>query len=400
MIIIQKNVLMYLLLLILVSFYSGSAISTVSSYFRNSIILIAICLVIVRIVKKKNYLSFTNNTFFLFLFLSMIFMNMLIFGYSSFYIRLISTIYIAYEIVEYVNCKKFIVIFQNVMTAITCIAIIGYIFVNVFHFSNMFFQFTNINGESYNGFILFNYIIRLPERNCAFFWEPGLFSTALTFALIIELNFTNVINWRRVLIYVVGIVTSQSTAGYILLLMVGVLWSLKINPRQRKLRILIYILQLFIIILSIIMMFNLDSLLDFFGLSENPIFSKLMSETFIDSQRGRAIYDGIMYFIKNPLIGNGIHNISNSMNYIGDTATVFYFLSIFGMMGILYFLFFMIGVLKQYDINMKVKLVLLVILFMILNKENHSDLLFTWIFGFYLLKNSNRQRRESLLYKS
>lgn len=83
------------------------------------------------------------------------------------------------------------------------------------------------------------------------------------------------------------------------------------------------------------------------------------------------------------------------MNYIADTATSIYAMSIFGFLGCGYSLFFIVGGLKQRRVNLMTRVVLIIIILGILNKEPHIDMLFTWIFGFFLLKVAEEDRNES-----
>ena len=384
----KPNNVFYWILSAVVIFYSGSAVSIISSEYRNSIVYIAAFFFVLRVLKRRFTVSKSIRTMFFFCFVIMIAMTVAATTYSTFYLRLFSTIYLAYEISELIDCEKFIDIYEKVVQYITIIALAGYFCVNVLGVGSGLPKFVNVNGEVYRGLVFFNFIERLPERNCALFWEPGLFATALTFALIFELIYQKKKNAMRIVLYVVGIITANSTAGYVMLVLLLVLASLKIQPEQKPIRILLVVVQIAIVIAAVATFLNLDKILVMSGLSQNAAFAKLMSGTLTESQRGRAIQDSFASFIESPLFGNGAVKIEQGMNYVADTATSIYAMSIFGILGCGYSFFYITGVFNQRNINLITRIVLLIIVFSILNKEPHLDLLFTWILGFFLLKKA------------
>ena len=389
----QTNII-YWVLAIMVAFYSGSALSVISSTYRNSIILVAAIFVIIRVLERRFTVTRTLRTLFFGIFAVMILTTAVATQYSMFYLRLFTTIYLAYEISERFDERVLIDVYVKLMTLVAVVALIGYFAVNVLGIGNMMPKFTNINGEIYRGIGLFNYIERLPERNCAMFWEPGLFATALTFALIFEIIYVKQKSLIRMVLFVAGVITANSTAGYVLLALLLVLVSLKIEPRQPLVKALLLFAQVTVIAASIAVFLNLDKILIASGLSQTGTFAKLMSGTLSESQRGRAIQDSFALFMENPILGNGVEKVSQSMNYIADTATSIYAMSIFGILGCSYSVFYIVGGLRQHKVNLLTRIVLIIIIFGILNNEPHIDLLFTWVFGFFLLKVAEENRNK------
>lgn len=388
---IDNNKAFYIILAIVIAFYSGSAVSTISSGFRNSIIFVAAASLVVSILRHRYYVSCSARTLFLFYFGLMILITLLATKYSIFYLRLYATIYVAYRISEKVDFKVFASAFVRVMAWVTGFSILCFFAINVLKLNLPSFSFANINGEVYRGFILFNYIQRLPGRNCAFFWEPGLFASAVTIALVFEMLYVGKISRLRVVVFVVGLLTANSASGYVLLLLLLVLASARLNPQKQSAKAILLVFQILFVIAAVVAFLNLDKILTAYGLAQNKQFSKLMTGTFVESQRARAIQDSLAMFLQNPLFGNGYSKIAQSMTYIGDTATSFYFMSIFGILGCGYSVFFVMGVLRQREVSIIARVVLIVILFGILNKEPHVDLLFTWLYGFYLLKHTEKR---------
>ena len=185
-----KNII-YWILAIVVAFYSGSAVSVISSTYRNSIIYVAAFVVVIRVLEHGFRVSKSLRTVFLLFFSVMILITAIASNYSTFYLRIFATIYVAYEISEKVDGSILIDVYIKFMTFVTVLALAGYFAVNVLGLGDKLPKFTNLNDVAYRGILLFNYIERIPERNCALFWEPGLFATALTFALIFEMIYVN-----------------------------------------------------------------------------------------------------------------------------------------------------------------------------------------------------------------
>lgn len=384
----KLNSVPYWILSLVIIFYSGSAVSTISSEYRNSIVYVAASFLAWRVIERRFTVSKSIRTAFFVYFVVMIGITAVTTTYSTFYLRLFATVYLAYEISERIDCGRFVNIYETIVLYVTVIALIGYFLVNICGFGKGLPSFVNINGEEYIGIGVFNLIERLPERNCALFWEPGLFATALTFALIFELFYQKEQSLLRIILFVLGMITANSTAGYVMLVLLLVLASMKIQPRQKLAKILLFVAQIAIIVAAVSVFINLDNFLVTTGLSQNAAFAKLMSGTLLESQRGRAIQDSVASFTQGPLFGNGYLKMAQEMNYVADTATSAYAMSIFGVLGCGYSAFYITGVIAQRNINLLARIVLLIIVFGILNKEPHLDLLFTWIFGFFLLKEA------------
>jgi len=81
---------------------------------------------------------------------------------------------------------------------------------------------TNINNVNYyNGFIAFAFAGYGVDRNTGIFWEPGIFSSFLILALVFVILDSPVKRKRfsvaiDVILFAIGIVTTNSTAGYLL----------------------------------------------------------------------------------------------------------------------------------------------------------------------------------------
>ena len=98
------------------------------------------------------------------------------------------------------------------------------------------------------------------------FWEPGIFASYLALAIVFE-SITNSksISWFRIIVFVVSIITTTSSAGYALLVLaVGV-----ILLRQSQLNGYKKILAICIIIIIGVVALNIDSIILNTSLSNN-----------------------------------------------------------------------------------------------------------------------------------
>ena len=131
----------------------------------------------------------------------------------------------------------------------------------------------------------------------------------------------------------------------------------------------------------------------------NPYLAKLSSEHIASSERGFAFIHNIGIFAENPLLGAGFKITDSMMQHYADTSTTTYFMSLFGIMGVSYTVFWIIAVLRQKKLNLYSKILVLIVILSIINKEPHGLILFTWCTLFYLLSTErNKDACRNSLY--
>ena len=138
----------------------------------------------------------------------------------------------------------------------------------------------------------------------------------------------------------------------------------------------------------ILLIANYQNIINQLKLGNNDVISRLLLENIDDESRVHAIEHNLKMFSKSPIFGVGTVEASNKVQYVADTSTSTYLLSIFGIFGGLYTLYWIIGILKIKNINIIARLFLLIIVLIILNKEPHQNILLTWCFMFFGLKNA------------
>lgn len=385
-IVIRKSLLIALFWAIFVYLFSGSPYTTINTDLSMLTVLIAFAILPIMLVFRRE----KNGKLLLALLLISIMILISMISHSEFYSRaywrLLAVVIIVSYLIEKYGFRNIVKVYLDIMFFVSIISLIGYLLLNFTSLLNNLPSVTNINGVEYGVGIIFNYIKALPERNCGIFWEPGIFASYLALAIAFEsiIN-SNSISWFRILVFVVSIITTTSSAGYVLLI-----FSLGIVLlRGRKLSGYKKLLAIIVVIAIAIVAFNIDNIILNTSLAQNKYLIKLTSDRMNQSSRITSIYHNLSIFRKRVLFGAGINSVLNQMSSWADISTSTYMLSIFGVMGSLYTLFIIYGIFSQKNINIFVKLFFFFILISIVNKEPHINIMFTWIIILGMLSDKN-----------
>ena len=284
--------------LILVFFILILGTDTVSIPLSNSVlsgISSVICLILFVWIKPYKYNEYDLNVLFLlilFTLLSQIKNLELSFAYEMLIFYWLG----AYAFVTYFNHSLFSKLYVNFMIFISCISLLSYIS-GLLNLS--WINFFPLNEtESHNVMILTSVPVTLYGRlrNYGPFWEPGVYQAYLNYALILCLFKEIKINWTKVLVLVLTIITTLSTTGFIVTLLIFFSYfysKRKINSR--------YILAL--IVFGILIYFVTDSVL-----FQEMVWNKVSTWEESRSTQTRfedvKIYSSI--FIEHPLFGDGL----------------------------------------------------------------------------------------------
>lgn len=385
-IVIRKSLLIALFWAIFVYLFSGSPYTTINTDLSMLTVLIAFAILPIMLFFRRE----KNGKLLLALLLISIMILISMISHSEFYSRaywrLLAVVIIVSYLIEKYGFRNIVKVYLDIMFFVSIISLIGYLLLNFTSLLNNLPSVTNINGVEYGVGIIFNYIKALPERNCGIFWEPGIFASYLALAIAFEsiIN-SNSISWFRILVFVVSIITTTSSAGYVLLI-----FSLGIVLlRGRKLSGYKKLLAIIVVIAIAIVAFNIDNIILNTSLAQNKYLIKLTSDRMNQSSRITSIYHNLSIFRKRVLFGAGINSVLNQMSSWADISTSTYMLSIFGVMGLLYTLFIIYGIFSQKNINIFVKLFFFFILISIVNKEPHINIMFTWIIILGMLSDKN-----------
>ena len=366
--------------------FSGSGIQVISTRFA-SYLLIAVTLILLFlfIIQKRISVTFFVPVILIIgIICTMIVSNDMVKLDS--YIVLICIIISGY-ILSISNIKqKIFSAYSNVIYFIAIIGIVGYVLVN--SGIGLPFEIIRISDSGlykYHTIYIFNYIEGLAERNCGVFWEPGIFASHLILAIQYEI-FSRRKNVLRLLIEIIAVVTCNSSAGFFLLIIVfaELLASSDKNARYKTVKTVIGVI---IILTLFIVALNIDYLVYYFNLENNPYIEKLLSDNIKNSTRYLSLAYNWRMFLQQPIFGNGLTNAVTSIpfaNLTPDTATFLFMLNAFGIIGCLFTILTIKGTMGLKFLTWYEKILLLSTVVIILNKETHYVMLLSWfmIFSF------------------
>lgn len=383
---------MFLLCFIL----SGLAITNVLPLTYIAILCL-FALASIPFIKKISYMRVVFHPILL-CFIAMCFMPLVSDFYNYKYaISVLTFIVLGYVVSSTIKYEVFVRYFVGIMVFLTVVSLVGYCITNYLNLEMPFIVMHNDKMDiDYQIGFIYNYLPYQKDRNCGPFWEPGLFATYLIVTYILLCVYPSKFAFLKKIIVVIAILTTKSAAGYLLLtctIIFDVLLSKKIGRKQLKI-IGVCFGSINILVCTVVALYNqLENYIPDFV---QKIITKLSLENIISSQRGMAIGFWLKSFIINPIFGTGITSVAEE--YIWDTCTIFMFAGCFGVLGLSYTIAWFIGILRIKNMNILSRLVLLGIVMMILNKEPHAKLLFTWMFLFYFLEGNHNTRWSEVQY--
>ncbi|MDY4935563.1 MAG: hypothetical protein SO132_02175 [Candidatus Enteromonas sp.] len=283
--------------------------------------------------------------------------------------------------------KKLIKIFIVVVSIICSYSLLLYFCNFLFYEPVHTSSFISTKGISYYNFAYIYFIITtLPTRNCGPFWEPGVFATFITVAILCDCLFSKKINIFRIVLFSITLFTTFSTAG-ILIFIFAIPLILFVKNKKRISLCLLFFIVVFSIFLPLLSPIISD--LPIIG----SIFGKFTSHNISLSTRILSPIYGLNIFIKSYGLGYGpnvfdkiyLTYIENNANCESQTSTLGWMAGSFGFVGLLlfllYFVFLIVVLLKRK--NLFVAIYVAVLSLLILNKENQSAFSLFWIFMFY-----------------
>ena len=276
--------------------------------------------------------------------------------------------------------------FVYIFAGIVSISLFAYALENILSASLPLPTFTNVNGYPYKGAIVFflydNFLI---FRNIGPFWEPGIFATYLTMALIISIS---IVHKKKLLIwsiFVVGLISTFSTASILFLIMIPAYWMSLLSKDRLKTGLVLLSGFSLMVAVYLNLSFLLNTLFEIVPFQ----FAKFAAEDSISlDARLFSPATNLEIFFEKPFLGHGFDghmskywvNISSS-----QTSTSTAFLAVMGIPGIFYSLIWLVGFAKL-NIPFASKTILFVFIFSALNKEPHTFFTITYICLFYLLR--------------
>ena len=316
-------------------------------------------------------------------------------GYILFLSRIFHIV-LAYEVVCMASWEVFKEKYVKSIVGICVISLVFFLFLDsVPLFSNimpnlMGFTETGSLYTKYQGFLV--YFKTADCRNYGAFWEPGIFATHIICAFLI-MPYIDMVKSKKTIMYVIlviSLLTTASSAGYVLLAIASIcnlLSRLRVENRRDYFKLVIVFLLL---ALLLAVYFNLESIIRMLSLDNNLIFEKMLHIS--ESQRSDSVRVNFRAFLQKPIVGFGFSNLGESESYktlgktlsVVDTATTFRLLAAMGIGGAFFTIILVIGFWRKQQLSWFVKIVLIIILMIIINKEAHDSFLLAWCLAMYM----------------
>ncbi|MDU6365061.1 MAG: hypothetical protein E6582_16250 [Clostridium sp.] len=199
-------------------------------------------------------------------------------------------------------------------------------------------------------------------RNSGMFWEPGAFQCFINISLIFEL-FGEKKNKFNIILFIITIITTQSTTGYIIMAMV-LLYSmvtLKIKFKNKTNVILLFL----VIIIGLFYLFNSKIITDKFDTGNTSY--RLRTNDFMGS---------INIITKYPLKGVGyvseLKKFEEDSNYINKNSNgLLIFIMEFGLIIFIVYIIFLYDGINKYNIYYRKcdSIFFILVLFIMFNSE-------------------------------
>lgn len=288
-------------------------------------------------------------------------------------------------------------VFINTITVLAAISLIGWAFSTLLATAS--FGLDLEGTWQYKSYIIFNIIKAIPSRNCGIFWEPGMYQGFLNFGILLIVMKRKQTFWDVIkgLILAITVLTTYSTTGYIVLLILGIYIVYRAIARINSLTATFFLIIATILFVgtdgfALIFNWAIDSLPAILTekiVKENASFTTRIYSMLFD------IYLGIRY----PF-GVGRASISGMVSEMAAAygvkvtartstiATSFVYFGIVG--GLAYSWLWIRGIFARAEKKMVEFIFVLLVMFLILNNE---PMLFHLFFGTILFywnqRNSN-----------
>ena len=264
--------------------------------------------------------------------------------------------------------------------------------------------FENSNGVHYKTILFASQYVESyiqGSNSMGFFWEPGVFASYLLLAVAVELMVEEKVSKVRPALLIAALVTTGSTAGYLLLPLALSVGLLKCGGRGRV------ALSIGLLLVFLLTLVNYSAIIGALVKIDPTLFSKLTDADAV-TRLTRLQSPAICWemFMQNPVFGYGYgEGLDAYSAHIASTSTVdsltttsFFQLAAFGLLGLAMWAITAYGVLGTGQLPVAAGLMLLFLFAAILNKEPHiaSALTYLLVFVFLALGDSRLVLHRSL----
>lgn len=313
--------------------------------------------------------------------------------YSLGYFIQINALLTAYFITRNISFESFTNYYCKILYYISIASVIFFflfiIFPNVISF---FTIHHNTKEVPYINLYFYVHFVTM-FRNTGIFREPGVFMIYLNLAIMLELFIKKTINKKALFVYIIAILTTLSTAGFIILIIIGLLYFIKGNESKMKFQGILFLMIIGYFILGNFELF--ESTFRKFDSTSNEYASSVA--------RSASVQIPFAMFLDSPLIGTGLSNFEElyeqySRDIIGtifksgshSTNTFFNALATYGFFYFIMLLYLFTSLTKLFFTNFLSRLIILSIFaLMFSNEDLRYSLLFLTLL-FYGIKNHQK----------
>ena len=293
----KKNVA-YILVFILL-FFSGNPLNIVFGKYAYIIATVATLILIKFKIRnqKEFYLIFGKVLIFLMLiFIGQYFVLGFISWIGAF--NFILKVFMGAIIVNQLQ-SHFVSILFKVVVKLTLFSLFAYFLINIFSLPFIGYK---IDSEQMSYFI-YTISSTHQKQNDGMFWEPGAFAGILTLTLV--LNFESITylwknNRSSILILLMGILTTQSTTGYIITFTIFIFKFLKFKNKYVSTGIIFLFVSLGTYLYE-----NTNFLKE--KIDHQFDQTKIQDKTQYSNTRFGSVLFDWHYINKHPIVGNGFH---------------------------------------------------------------------------------------------
>lgn len=308
-------------------------------------------------------------------------------------IQLVSIILLAYLCVCKLGALRFSRLFIDIMCVTSAGSILLFFLLNIIGVDLPLPVLENVNGVHYKTILVASQFVEpyiAESYSMGFFWEGGIFASYLMLAIIAEFLIKAKPSKVRLALLVVALLSTRSTAGYLLLPMAI---SVGILQRGGKTR---YAIASLLILFSILLAINLDSIVSELVVLNPEMFGKLIdSDAVTRLSRLQSPMACWTLFTEKPVFGFGYGDafnaysrlIASSATIDSLTSTSGFQLVAFGFGGFLMWGCTAYSVLGSRFIAPLSRILLAVFIFIVINKEPHTASALTYALLFALLSS-------------
>lgn len=158
------------------------------------------------------------------------------------------TILTAFLISQHMNFKIFILYFEKVLYFLCWVSLFLFISFVLFPFLvSLLPIFQNSAGVSFINLFVFAKMVEV-DRNIGIFREPGVFMIYINIGILIQLFVQQKIDVKKIIVYVITLITTLSTAGFLVFFLILILYVFRNNTITFFLKKILYLSIAFLLV--------------------------------------------------------------------------------------------------------------------------------------------------------